>query len=57
MRKEPYFQVRVRESLRGPLQKSKEQEGRLGSLNLYIEEVLFKHVRDTMKKKRPSGGS
>lgn len=54
MRKERYFQARIRDSIRKPLEEIQKQEGRLGTLNIFVEEILLKYVRE--KKKRPSDG-
>jgi hypothetical protein len=58
-RKEPYFQARIRESIRNALEKRMAEEGRLGSLNQFIEEILLRHVGGPLTERTPheSGGT
>jgi len=55
-RKDPYYVARIRGSIRDALEKRRMEEHPLGSLNLFIEEILLKYVSQKTKK-RPSVGS
>ena len=53
MRKEPYFQARVRVEIKEALLKRKEEEGRIMPLNMFIEEIL-KNYADGKLIRRPT---
>ncbi len=56
-RREPYTTFRVRESICEALDGLMVEEGRLGSMNIFIEEIILQHLRRARKEKPPSDGS
>lgn len=45
MRKEAYYQARIRLSIKEALEERMSSDGHLGSLNTYIEEVLLRYAK------------